>query len=77
VKGLADAHDRPHDQQVIHGAPRGTGRTIALELTEQGRTLLAKAQEIAANVESEVLGSLDADEIAMLHVLLRKILSSA
>ena len=62
---------------AIERTPMGTGRTIALALTEEGQTPLAKAREIAENVEREVLGSLDEDETATLHVLLRKILSSA
>nr|AAN01218.1 putative regulatory protein [Lentzea aerocolonigenes]BAC10684.1 hypothetical transcriptional regulator protein [Lentzea aerocolonigenes] len=62
---------------AINRTPTGTGRTIALVLTEEGKTLLAKAREIAEKVEREVLGSLDEDETATLHVLLRKILSSA
>jgi DNA-binding MarR family transcriptional regulator len=42
----------------------------------EGQTLLAKAREIAENVDRDVLGSLDEDETATLHALLRKILGS-
>lgn len=62
---------------AIERTPTGTGRTIALELTEHGSALLAKARQIAADVETEMLGPLDAGETATLHALLRKILSSA
>nr|AHE14861.1 MarR family transcriptional regulator [uncultured bacterium] len=62
---------------AIRRTPTGTGRTIALALTDEGAALLAKAQEIAKNVEREVLGALDTDEVATLHALLRKILHSA
>jgi DNA-binding MarR family transcriptional regulator len=64
-------------KSAIERTPMGTGRTIALALTEEGQTLLAKAREIAENVEREALGSFDEDETATLHALLRKILGSA
>jgi DNA-binding MarR family transcriptional regulator len=62
---------------TIERVPTGTGRTIALKLTGQGRALLARAMEIAASVESDVLRSLGASEVATLQALLRKVLSSA
>lgn len=63
-------------KSAIDRTPTGTGRTIALVLTERGQDLLTQAREIAENVEREVLGTLEVAEKATLRALLRKILRS-
>ena len=63
-RGLVARRTNPDDRR----------RTL-VELTEEGRGALARADELAAEVEREVLGPLEARERKRLHEMLRRALA--
>jgi DNA-binding MarR family transcriptional regulator len=61
---------------ITRTAP-ASGRSIPLALTPQGRALLERAQQVAAEVRDTIFGVLDVEELQALELSLRKVLSSA
>jgi DNA-binding MarR family transcriptional regulator len=65
-RGLVARRTNPDDRR----------RTL-VELTPRGKRALAKADEVTAQVQDEVLSELDPGEQEQLHDLLQRALSSA
>jgi DNA-binding MarR family transcriptional regulator len=64
--GLAERTRDEHDR-----------RRSVVRTTAKGRRLLARADALAARIEDELLGHLDADQRARLHAVLRQALEGA
>lgn len=71
---VASVADRLQDAGLISRRrdPRNR-RRYAVELTDEGRQVLAQARVVGAAVEAEMRRGLDADEVMTLHALLTRL----
>ena len=65
-KGLAERRRSERDR-----------RRSVVQLTDEGREMLERADRVADDVMAEVLGSIDAEERAALHLTLRRAMAAA
>ena len=72
--GLAQRRRRPGDRRSV---PERARHVAEVSITPKGRRTLARARELATEVEDEVLSGLGADERRQLLTLLRQALVSA